>query len=105
MKLLVLTLLAAIATGNCVEHDDDKVNGNISAQDCPNYPPWRDWTDTCLWLPLKEMHEKTMAACGISLNLDAMPPVPELEGLPTAPCGHCSLKLRCRTRPEAEGCL
>uniref|UniRef100_A0A914UXM8 Uncharacterized protein n=1 Tax=Plectus sambesii TaxID=2011161 RepID=A0A914UXM8_9BILA len=89
MKLWILSAIVLVA----------------AAQECPNYPPWRDWTDTCLWLPLREMHEKMMGACGIGMNLDSLPPVPEFEGMPTEPCGHCSLKMRCRTRPEAEGCF
>jgi hypothetical protein len=72
--------------------------------DCPAFGDWREWTDQCVWFPLKEVRKSLIDACDVSVDLDSMPDPPPMPELPAA-CGHCSYKFRCRKREKSEDCF
>jgi hypothetical protein len=90
MKLFVLAALFAVT---------------LAQNSCPNWQPWREWTDECLWLPLDNIRKKATEACDITIDWTKVPKVPDIEGMPEA-CGHCSFKFRCRKmESKQDGCF
>jgi hypothetical protein len=90
MKLLLLVGIAAVA---------------VAQDTCPNWLPWRAWTDDCLWLPLDDLRHKAVDACDIKLDFSKVPQVPDIPTMPEA-CGHCSFKFRCRKmESKQDGCF
>uniref|UniRef100_A0A915JS68 Uncharacterized protein n=1 Tax=Romanomermis culicivorax TaxID=13658 RepID=A0A915JS68_ROMCU len=71
---------------------------------CDALGEYNQWSK-CLWYPLRNVTQEVRSHCHLGVHTnEVLLPKPTGMELPE-PCGHCSFKVRCKTRPRKDGCL